>query len=1615
MKKLYLSILLILLFIFQSCILKNQPPIIENMTPNGQTITSNTVTFKWIAKDPEDRLEYYNFFLFSNGKIVSQSLNHASNSYKIENLENGEYEWLIQAFDVEGNKSEKSATFKIDIPNNSPIKSFLIYPENNNSVNPYNLTFKWNKSVDFDGDYVFYNLYLSDSTPLTTPIATNLNTTQYTIEKLKLNTTYYWMVESYDTNGASEISNIWSFKTLDNTPPIVDFPKKEYIVKENESFEIDLSNFVSDMEDNYFEYQLITNNGAYIQGSKYIFKPGYDFVKHPYSEKKIQEQIIISDSKDTSSGVLNILIKDVNRSPETPKIIYPLNNSIIPKDFTLKWECSDPDGDSLTFDIYTATSQTQYSKIATGVTNNKYNLNLNYNTEYYIKVVAIDSYGKTKAGNEIKIKTQKTPYQIEWEKDLSDILDIFDYNNTLIIVTKNGIYNLSTTGEEIKHINLSNLISNSVIFENKLYIPDSNGNINIVNLNSFEIENSIFIENNILGITISKDYKNIKRVYAISQNGVLTILNLNTNELEWSKSFSLSPIGPVLIIENGYIVIGGNDGNNGKILILKPKGKIFKELSFNNSITSLISNDNNSNIYFAIDNIVYKYSKDGNKIWELSLSENIENEILNDGNNIIATSKNKIFILDNNGTLINTYNANNLFSKTMTISKNNNIYGITENGIVINNKINNIGIENIISYSRINDGLLYFASKNKLYSLSIGNDEKNNNYWATFGKSNNNRNSYVRNNSSPNKPELIYPQNQSFEIPIKFSFIWDCSDPEDDELSYDLYLGEDDNLSYIDTVKATSYEINLENNKRYYWKIVASDGEKNTESETYTFNTIPSPAETKFKTKVEGASIFSPAISDDNNIFISTSNGNIYQFNSNGILIWKYETNGFIKAPVVLNPYNQIIVGNSIGELYIINSNGTLSNKVLLNNGISKPISLSGFGEIYAITDIGTVYKLSSSGNELWHIDLSGKPTTNIVVDNSDNIYFGLNNSLYSIDSNGNIRFKLDLPMSISSDLSIDDNENIYFATEEKSIYSITKNGKIYFKEYINEYVKGSILIDNNNSIVFGTTSGNLYRYYYFSDYFEKITLNDIPYSTILMDEVKYISTKNKFIVYNGELRWFDNYSKIKHSPNIDINGVIVFGTTDGYLYGIYGDSPNLRNSDWPIAYGDRKHTGNINKNIIMPDNRPPLKPFNPYPADKSTLTLNTITLTWESNDPDGDNIYFNIYFGNDKTQELIAQNITQSYYTLNNIKPGIYYWYVEVIDDFGNIVKGDLWSFTVEKNIENNSPLKPNLLYPSNNQNDVPLNAKLEWSCSDPDGDTLTYDLYINTEPILTTPVISNYDKTFYNINLNPGTTYYWKVVAKDGNGGENSSDIYSFTTSEKTNIPPNKPILISPTNNSKDLEPNLTLYWNCSDPDGDTLTYDVYLDKTINLTTPYITDVTDTSLTISNLELGATYYWKVVAKDGNGGENSSEIYSFTIKDNTGPLTPKLYFNDTFVNSGDQGELIIHGQKLENVQAFDIEIKYDNTKIQISSVEAIGELQGKSLIINENNGKVKITNLSFSPYTINNSDILKIKFTAIGDKGNTEVSFTNGTKIINSNGETLSVDITDIGIISIK
>jgi len=94
------------------------------------------------------------------------------------------------------------------------------------------------------------------------------------------------------------------------------------------------------------------------------------------------------------------------------------------------------------------------------------------------------------------------------------------------------------------------------------------------------------------------------------------------------------------------------------------------------------------------------------------------------------------------------------------------------------------------------------------------------------------------NNTAPNQPKLIYPS-EGQEIAISEEFRWFATDPDQDDLSYDLLVFNADQSETIELVQGatdSSFVVDeLKYGKSYFWQIIAYDGDLSTFSEVLPF------------------------------------------------------------------------------------------------------------------------------------------------------------------------------------------------------------------------------------------------------------------------------------------------------------------------------------------------------------------------------------------------------------------------------------------------------------------------------------------------------------------------------------------------------------------------------------------------------------------------------------------------------------------------------------------------------------------------------------------------------------------------------------------------------------
>ncbi len=234
---------------------------------------------------------------------------------------------------------------------------------------------------------------------------------------------------------------------------------------------------------------------------------------------------------------------------------------------------------------------------------------------------------------------------------------------------------------------------------------------------------------------------------------------------------------------------------------------------------------------------------------------------------------------------------------------------------------------------------------------------------------------------------------------------------------------------------------------------------------------------------------------------------------------------------------------------------------------------------------------------------------------------------------------------------------------------------------------------------------------------------------------------------------------------------------------------------------------------------------------------------------------------------------------------------------------------------------------------------VSVAWSGSDADGDDVSYAvLYSSDDGASWKLVDADLAQAGYSVStadFASGSRYRVKVIATDGvNAAQDVSDrVFSMHAAVHlpvalrgflpapgpANRAPYAPSVSSPPDGATDQSVDVDLSWTGGDPDGDGVTYDVYLE--VGDSTPDVLvsdDWAATSYDPGTLNESDHYYWQVVATDEHGAVTAGPVWDFvteSLSPDAGPLVFDGYTvdDDTSHNSGGNGDGVLNpGETVE-------------------------------------------------------------------------------------------------------
>ncbi len=290
-----------------------------------------------------------------------------------------------------------------------------------------------------------------------------------------------------------------------------------------------------------------------------------------------------------------------------------------------------------------------------------------------------------------------------------------------------------------------------------------------------------------------------------------------------------------------------------------------------------------------------------------------------------------------------------------------------------------------------------------------------------------------------------------------------------------------------------------------------------------------------------------------------------------------------------------------------------------------------------------------------------------------------------------------------------------------------------------------------------------------------------------------------------------------------------------------------------------------------------------------TNVTHNSATITWTTDKPSDSFVEFGFDTSYGFSQGKF-ESVTQHSVTLVGLlSEATYRFRVRSKDAQGLEDVSQDYTFTTAPAPDITPPTISNVQV----SNITQTSAEITWTTDEPTTSIVDYGLACNNLTQLAGDP-QNYVAS-HSVSLNnlqPGTTYYFRIRSTDQSGNtatdDNAGSCYTFTTQADI-TPPTITNVQTPVVDRN----SATVTWDTDEPATSQVEYSPSSDLTNSTLTPEITDLrTKHSVVVPGLTSGTTYYYRVISKDSSGNiayyPTSPPYPSFTTasskEDNTPP-----------------------------------------------------------------------------------------------------------------------------------
>jgi hypothetical protein len=402
----------------------------------------------------------------------------------------------------------------------------------------------------------------------------------------------------------------------------------------------------------------------------------------------------------------------------------------------------------------------------------------------------------------------------------------------------------------------------------------------------------------------------------------------------------------------------------------------------------------------------------------------------------------------------------------------------------------------------------------------------------------------------------------------------------------------------------------------------------------------------------------------------------------------------------------------------------------------------------------------------------------------------------------------------------------------------------------------------------------------------------------------------------NARLRWDQVFDAVTYHVQIseimDFSTLLLDSTGIDIYYMHYIFPKGETTYYWRVKAEDANNAGPWSEtHALITASTPPERIT---PLDKTDNLAQTVLFKWNKTNPYS---YETVQISDDSSFRRVLiekKNLTEDSLIVTLPDQFVtYYWRIQTEVDLCVSEWSVPWSFRTVL-------LPPDLTYPANEATNLNYAITFEWDKAE---GALTYDFNLSKSPVFTELVVGRTGirgEKFYTSGLEPTTEYFWRVKALNDKGESIWSEVSSFTTAAEALDPPK---LVSPEDGKDKMPVNkIFLVWNKVDR---ATKYTIQVADNKNFIRPIINqpDESDSIYTLTSLNYGTKYYWRVMAENDELQSSWSQVWSFETVVQVPTDAPELLQPADNMDPAPT-EMTFKWSTVERAENYELEIAYD-------------------------------------------------------------------------------------------